>query len=133
MFGLNLCPPALIYFSLGMLGIIILIFYIVKTPSLQNKSSYIDLASRIFMVGLISYVLNYVCNNYSTTTSWYMLAIVYLLPIVLGILSFLYIVIGTKNVGNVNATLNKSLKSTKNMNIENITKSLAKTVKKTIK
>jgi hypothetical protein len=126
-----LCPPALLYFLLGMLGIIIIVIQIVKTPSSQNKSFYIDLVSRIFVVCLISYILNYVCNHYSTTTSWYALAIMYLLPIVLGIITFLFIVLSNKQ-GNINNILNKSLKSTKDINIENITKTLSKTIKKNI-
>lgn len=50
---------------------------LIKKRTSKNKSLYIDLVSEIFIVCLITYILNYVCNHYSTTTSWYILAILF--------------------------------------------------------
>jgi len=87
---------------------------LIKTRTSKNKSLYIDLVSEIFIVCLITYILNYVCNHYSTTTSWYILAILFLLPIIFGIITYFFMVM----------ILSKSIKNA------NITKTLSKTLKK---
>jgi hypothetical protein len=92
-FKLDLCIPAIVYLVLSLLGL--LSDFIKQKKSM--KKNVPDLLINLIIIGLITYVLNYVCVRYSVTTSWYILAGIVLIPIFLALLTIYMISTRNKN------------------------------------
>jgi hypothetical protein len=78
---LNLCTPAIVYLVLAIIG----------TLSELSKESRFNMAKflmNVVIIGALTYGLNYVCNKYSTRASWYTLAALIFLPLLLAMTFF---------------------------------------------
>lgn len=79
----NLCMPALVYLVIALLGALM--------DFSKKRKPLAHLLVSLIIIALITYALNYVCLRYSTRTSWYILAAMVLLPVLLGLLTVLMI------------------------------------------
>ena len=76
---LNLCTPAIVYLVLALLGTI------GEIIGKNKKTNAFGLIINILVIGIITYGLNYICNKYSVRYSWYTLAVLILLPLLLAL------------------------------------------------
>lgn len=79
----NLCMPALVYLVIAILGAL-MDFSKKRKPMTHLLFSFV-------IIALITYALNYVCLRYSVRTSWYVLAAMVLLPILMGLFTVMMI------------------------------------------
>jgi hypothetical protein len=78
---IQLCTPAIVYLVLAVIG----------TLSELSKESRFNMAKflmNVVIIGALTYGLNYVCNKYSTRASWYTLAALVFLPLLLALTFF---------------------------------------------
>lgn len=81
----NLCTPAIVYLVLALLGTI--------GEIARKKKMSAGLIINFIIIGLITYGLNYICTKYSVRYSWYTLAVLIFLPLLLALTFFLASVI----------------------------------------
>lgn len=82
-FKLDLCMPAIVYLVLAVLGVFM--------DFSEKRKTIVNLIVSFIIICLITYALNYVCRRYSVRTSWYILAAMVLIPIILALVTVLMI------------------------------------------
>lgn len=80
---MNLCMPALVYLVIALFGAFM--------DFSKNRKPFTGLVISLLVISLITYALNYVCKRYSVRTSWYVLAAMFLFPVLLAFLTVLMI------------------------------------------
>jgi amino acid transporter len=84
---MDLCMPAIVYLVLAVLGFFS--NFVKKRKSISKRIP--EVLINLIIIGLITYALNYVCRRYSVKTSWYILAAMILIPIILALITVLMI------------------------------------------
>ena len=79
---MQLCTPAIVYLVLAIIGTLSEL----STGSRFNMAKFL---MNLVIIGVLTYGLNYVCNKYSTRASWYTLAALIFLPLLLALTFFL--------------------------------------------
>ncbi len=79
---LRLCTPAIVYLVLAILGTLSDFFQ-------KSKFNLGKFLMNLLIIGAITYGLNWVCNKYSTRASWYTLAALIFLPLLLALTFFI--------------------------------------------
>jgi hypothetical protein len=114
----NLCFPSLIYLILSLFGLI------------NAHNNLFANIIHVIVIILITYLLDRVCKSYGQTTSWYVLLILYVLPILLAIIIAIFMVVVFKvNIFNSNA-FNLDLSYAKSLS-NSFSKSFSKSLKST--
>lgn len=114
----NLCFPSLIYLILSLFGL------------MNSHNNLFANIIHVIIIILITYLLDRVCKSYGQTTSWYVLLILYVLPVLLAIIIAIFMVVVFKldtfdvNILNFNLSYAKPL-------YNSFSKSFSKSLKST--
>jgi hypothetical protein len=79
---INLCTPAIVYLVLAIIGTLSEILQ-------ESKFNAVKFFMNMLIIAAITIGLNYVCNKYSTRASWYTLAALIFLPLLLALTFYL--------------------------------------------
>jgi hypothetical protein len=79
---LKLCTPAIVYLVLAILGTL-------SDFSQKSKFNLGKFLMNLVIIAILTYGLNYVCKKYSTRASWYTLAALIFLPLLLAMTFFM--------------------------------------------
>ena len=105
----GLCTPAQVYLGLSMISVLMNVCAIVlyepdphkETEETLFTHSWTSLMGHVLIIAVWTYLLNYICRKVSTTVSWILVA----LPFILSIFIFLFMTfIMSKAVIDVSAT-----------------------------
>lgn len=78
----DLCMPAIVYLVLAIIGTL-------SDLAEEKRFHAMKLLLNVVVISAVTYALNYICQKYSTRYSWYTLAVLAFLPLVLAMTFFL--------------------------------------------
>lgn len=79
---MDLCMPAIVYLVLALIGTL--------SDLAEDKRFHVmNLLLNLVVVAGVTFGLNYICHKYSTRYSWYTLAVLALLPLLLALTFFI--------------------------------------------
>ncbi len=78
---MQLCAPAIVYLVLAVIGTLMEL-------SKESRFNMAKFLMNLVIIGALTYGLNWVCNKYSTRASWYTLAALIFLPLLLAMTFF---------------------------------------------
>jgi hypothetical protein len=78
---MKLCAPAIVYLVLAIIGTLMEL-------SKESRFNMAKFLMNLVIIAAITYGLNWVCNKYSTRASWYTLAALIFLPLLLAMTFF---------------------------------------------
>ena len=82
----NLCMPAVVYLVLAIIGTLL---EFERKKKRLNGPGIAGLVANFLIIGLITYLLDYICKKYSTRYAWYALALLIFLPLILALTFFI--------------------------------------------